>query len=424
MDVLLKGAAVYRRGKLCKQDVAISQSQIADHSSLAARKGVPLVPIEFSSNCIVTPGFVDVHVHLREPGFSYKETIKTGTLAAAHGGYTTVCAMPNLNPPPDTAAHLWEELTLIGRDAQVRVLPYACITAGQKGGGELVDFAALAPYVAGFSDDGRGVQDEATMREAMRRAKAAGALIAAHCEQDDLLNGGYIHDGAYCRAHGHRGISSESEWRQVERDLRLAKETGCRYHVCHVSCKESVALIRRAKAEGADVTCETAPHYLLLCDEDLREDGRFKMNPPLRSREDRDALVEAALDGTIDVVATDHAPHAAPEKARGLAGSLNGIVGLECAFAALYTGLVRTGKMPLERLIEMLTDAPRKRFGLPPVTLEAGQSADLAVWDLSREWTVDPETFLSMGRATPFEGARVYGANLLTVAGGETVWQR
>jgi dihydroorotase len=424
LDMLLKGAAVYRRGKLCTQNVAISQGRIADHSSLAAKKGAPLVPIEFSPNCIVTPGFVDVHVHLREPGFSYKETIKTGTLAAAHGGYTTVCAMPNLNPPPDTYAHLWEELTLIGRDARVRVLPYGCITVGQKGGGELVDFAALRPFVAGFSDDGRGVQDEAVMREAMRRAKAADALIAAHCEQEDLLNGGYIHDGAYCRAHGHKGNPSQSEWRQVERDLRLARETGCKYHVCHVSCKESVALIRRAKAEGADVTCETAPHYLLLCDEDLREDGRYKMNPPLRSREDRDALVEAALDGTVDVIATDHAPHTAAEKARGLAGSLSGVVGLECAFAALYTGLVRTGRMPLERLLEMLTDAPRKRFGLPPVNLETGQTADLAVWDLSREWTIDPETFLSMGRATPFADAQVYGFNVLTVAGGETIWQR
>ena len=372
---------------------------------------------------MVFPGFADVHVHLREPGFSYKETMRTGTLAAAHGGYTTVCAMPNLRPAPDTMAHLWEELTLIGRDARARVLPYACITMGQQGEGELVDFATLAPYVAGFSDDGRGVQSESTMREAMRRVAAVGGLIAAHCEQNDLLNGGYIHDGVYARAHGHRGISSESEWRQVERDLRLAAETGCKYHVCHISTRESVALIRRAKADGVDVTCETAPHYLLLCDEDLQEDGRFKMNPPLRSRADQEALLEGVLDGTIDMIATDHAPHSAEEKARGLEKSAMGIVGLECAFAELNTGLVRTGKVPLPRLLEMMTDAPRARFGLQPMTFDPGQMADLTVFDLNTAWTVDPEQFLSLGRATPFAGDRVFGRCELTLAGGETVWQ-
>jgi len=423
LDGLLTGATVYRRGTLCKCDIAFEQGKIADISSLAEPKGAPVVPIHLHSNCIVTPGFVDVHVHLREPGFSYKETIKTGTMAAAHGGYTAVCAMPNLNPPIDSPAHLEEELALIRRDACITVLPYAAITRGRRGGGALVDFTALAPRVAGFSDDGCGIRDEETMRNAMLRAKKAGALIAAHCEQEDLLNGGYVHAGAYAQAHGHRGIVSESEWRQVARDLRLAKETGCKYHVCHISCKESVALIRQAKAEGVNVTCETAPHYLLLCEDDLREDGRFKMNPPLRTRADRDALVEGALDGTIDIIATDHAPHAAAEKAKGLAGSAMGIVGLEAAFPALYTGLVKTGRLPLERLLEMLTDAPRKRFGFPPRTLEAGQPADLTVWDLSREWTIDPETFLSMGRATPFAGARVFGENRLTLAGGKTVWQ-
>jgi len=421
---MLKGATVYRRGRLCTSDIAFCQGKIADHSSLTKLKGAPIVPIELNDHCIVTPGFADVHVHLREPGFSYKETVATGTRAAARGGYTTVCAMPNLNPPADSPAHLEEELALIRRDACITVLPYAAITMGRKGGGQLVDFSALAPFVAGFSDDGNGVQDEDTMREAMRRVKAAGRLIAAHCEQEDLLHGGYVHDGAYCRAHGHKGISSQSEWRQVERDLRLAKETGCRYHVCHISCKESVALVRRAKAEGADVSCETAPHYLLLCQEDMREDGRFKMNPPLRTREDREALVEGALDGTIDIIATDHAPHAAEEKSRGLRDSAMGVVGLEFAFAALYTGLVRTGRLPLERLLYMLTDAPRKRFGLPPMTFETGQAADLAVWDLSREWTINPDDFLSMGKATPFAGERVYGSNLLTLAGGRTVWQR
>ncbi len=373
---------------------------------------------------MVSPGFADVHVHLREPGFSYKETVATGTLAAARGGYTALCAMPNLSPAPDTPAHLEAQLSILRRDAKVPVLPYGCITLGQLGEGDLCDFAALKPFVAGFSDDGRGVQREDTMREAMTRVAAVGGILAAHCEQNDLLRGGYIHDGAYARLHGHRGIASESEWRQVERDLRLAKETKCRYHVCHVSTKESVALIRRAKAEGVDVTCETAPHYLLLCDEDLQEDGRFKMNPPLRGKADRDALVEAALDGTIDMIATDHAPHSAAEKAKGLAGSAMGIVGLETAFAVLYTGLVRTGVMPLERLLWMMTDAPRARFPLPPANLDAADGASLTVFDLAAGWRVDPEDFHSLGRATPFAGMDVYGRCELTLAGGKTVWQR
>ena len=420
----LKGATVYRQGKLQKGDVAVWEGKIAEGVPFLPHDGSPAVPIVFSENCIISPGFADVHVHLREPGFSYKETVETGTRAAARGGYTMLCSMPNLNPPPDTPEHLWEQLTLIGRDARVRVKPYGCITLGQKGKGELVDYPALLPYVAGFSDDGRGVQSESTMREAMTRIAAAGGLLAAHCEQDDLLGGGYIHRGAYALAHGHRGIPSESEWRQVERDLRLAKETGCKYHVCHISCKESAELIRRAKAEGVDVTCETAPHYLLLCDEDLEEDGRFKMNPPLRARADRDALVEAALDGTIDMIATDHAPHSAEEKAKGLAGSAMGIVGLETAFAVLYTGLVKTGVMPLERLIHMMTDAPRARFPLPPATLEAGTGASLTVFDLGARWQIEPAAFRSLGRATPFAGMDVYGRCELTLAGGKTVWQQ
>lgn len=424
MKGLLKGATIYRQGLLCKGDIAIDGGKIIQGELFPSQGGVPVVPNISIDNCIVSPGFADVHVHLREPGFLYKERIETGTLAAAHGGYTTVCSMPNLNPAPDTLEHLREQLTLIGQYARVRVLPYGCITIGQKGEGDLVDFAALKPFVAGFSDDGRGVQSESTMREAMRRIAALGGIVAAHCEQNDLLHGGYIHDGAYARAHGHKGICSESEWRPIERDLRLAKETGCKYHVCHVSCKESVQLIRRAKADGVDVTCETAPHYLLLCDEDLQEDGRFKMNPPLRAREDRDALVRGALDGTIDMIATDHAPHAAQEKALGLKGSAMGVVGLECAFAVLYTGLVRTGMMPLERLLCMMTDAPRARFGLPPMTFDAGQNADLTVFNLNRKWTVNPDDFLSMGRATPFAGARVYGSCELTLVGGEPVWQR
>lgn len=423
MNGLLHGATVYHQGSLHKRDIAFWQGKIIDQSAWIRQGGYPAFPVIPSENCIVVPGFADVHVHLREPGFSYKETIRTGTLAAARGGYTTVCAMPNLNPAPDSPEHLARQLDIIRRDACIQVLPYGCITQGQKGAGSLVDFAALAPDVAGFSDDGRGVQDEATMREAMRRIAAVGGLLAAHCEQDELLRGGYIHDGGYAKAHGHRGICSESEWQQVARDLRLAKETGCRYHVCHVSTQESVALIRKAKAEGVDVTCETAPHYLLLCDEDLQEDGRFKMNPPLRARADRDALVQGALDGTIDMIATDHAPHAAAEKAKGLAGSAMGIVGLETAFAVLYTGLVRAGVMPLERLLYMLTEAPRARFGLPAMDFAPGQAADMAMINLEAQWTVTPEDFISLGHATPFAGWQVYGRCERTLAGGKTVWQ-
>ena len=424
MNGLLQGATVYRHGKLETCDITLLDGRIADDLFLFRQKAVPAIPVIPAHNCIITPGFADVHVHLREPGFSYKETVATGTRAAVRGGYTALCAMPNVNPVPDTPAHLAAQLAILQRDACITVLPYGCITMGQAGQGQLCDYAALAPAVVAFSDDGRGVQSDSTMREAMARIAAMGGLLAAHCEQNDLLRGGYIHNGAYARAHGHRGIASESEWRQVARDLRLAKETGCRYHVCHVSTKESVALIRQAKAEGVDVTCETAPHYLLLCDADLQEDGRFKMNPPLRSPADRDALVQAALDGTIDMIATDHAPHSAAEKARGLEGSAMGVVGLECAFAVLYSGLVRPGAMPLERLLYMMTDAPRARFPLPPAALTPGSPADLTVFNLGATYTVTPEDFCSLGRATPFAGMAVYGRCELTMAGGKTVWQR
>ncbi len=369
----------------------------------------------------VVPGLVDVHVHLREPGFPHKETIATGTAAAARGGYTTVCSMPNLDPAPDSPEHLRVQTDLIRRDALVRVLPYASITVGQRGCGELVDFGALAPEVVGFTDDGRGVQSAALMEVAMRRAAAVGRPIVAHCEVDDLLHGGYIHDGDYCRAHGHRGISSESEWRQVERDIALAEKTGCRYHVCHVSTRESVELVRRAKARGLGVSCETAPHYLLLCDEDLREEGRFKMNPPLRSRADREALVEGIVDGTIEVVATDHAPHTAGEKLRGLARSAMGIVGLECAFPLLYKYLVLPGTIPLERLVELMSVNPRRIFGLGG-TLEPGEAADFTVLDLDAQHRIDPAAFRSKGRATPFAGWPVQGRAAMTVVGGRCVY--
>ena len=362
----------------------------------------------------VFPGFCDVHVHFREPGFSYKETIGSGSRAAARGGYTAVCTMPNLNPVPDSPAHLREQLEMIRRDACIDVYPYGAITVGQRGE-ELSDMAGMAADAIAFSDDGRGVQSDDRMREAMRTARALGKMIVAHCEVNDLLRGGYIHDGEYACTHGHRGICSESEYLQIERDLRLVRETGCAYHVCHISAKESVELIRRAKAEGLDVTCETAPHYLVMDDGDLQEDGRFKMNPPLRAREDRLALVEGILDGTIDMIATDHAPHSAEEKSRGLAGSAFGIVGIETALPLLYTKLVKSGVLTLERLVELLAINPRARFGIPPAD-------GFSVWDLNAEFTVDPREFLSKGRATPLEGMRLLGRNLLTVHNGAIVY--
>ena len=364
----------------------------------------------------VFPGFCDVHVHLREPGFSYKETVRTGTLAAARGGYTDVCAMPNLSPVPDSPAHLQQQLDIIDRDAAVRVHPYGAITVAEKGE-TLADLEGMAADVVAFSDDGKGVQSEDMMREAMRRAKALGKIVAAHCEDNSLVKGGYIHDGVYAKAHGHKGICSESEWRPIERDLRLAKETGCAYHVCHISCKESVALIRQAKSEGVDVTCETGPHYLLLDENDLQEDGRFKMNPPLRGKADREALLEGLCDVTIDMIATDHAPHSAEEKTKGLAGSAFGIVGLETAFPALYTGLVKTGVITLEKLIDLLAVNPRKRFGIP-------FGNDYTVWDLNGQFIVNPAEFLSKGKATPFEGRTFYGKCYMTAADRTIVYQR
>ena len=370
---------------------------------------------------VLFPGFVDVHVHLREPGFSYKETIRTGTLAAAHGGFAHVAAMPNLDPVPDCAAALDLQRAIIEKDALVHVHPYGAISVGEKGE-RLADLEGLAPGVIAFSDDGRGVQSESLMREAMMQCRRLGKILAAHCEDNSLLHGGYIHDGAYARAHGHRGICSESEWGPIARDLRLAEETGCAYHVCHVSTKESVALIRAAKRRGVDVTCETAPHYLTFTDEDLQEDGRFKMNPPLRAREDRDALIEGLLDGTIDMLVTDHAPHSLEEKARGLEKSAMGVVGLETSFAASYTALVQTGILPLGKLVDLMHGAPMRRFGCG-TELAAGQPADLTAFDLTKTYTVDPETFLTMGRATPFAGCALTGVCKLTMIGGEPVWK-
>lgn len=371
---------------------------------------------------VILPGLADAHVHLREPGFFYKESIATGSESGARAGYTALFAMPNLDPVPDSLSHLREEQDAISRTAKTGVYPYAALTVGERGE-ELSAFEELAPHVIGFSDDGRGVQSEALMRKAMLRVKACGKVIAAHCEVNDLLRGGYIHDGAYARTHGHKGICSESEWKMVERDVALAEETGVSYHVCHVSAKESVEIIRRAKARGVDVTCETAPHYLLITEDDLEEDGRFKMNPPIRTAEDRAALVEGLADGTVDMVATDHAPHSDEEKSRGLAGSLMGVIGLEFAFPVLYTGLVATGRISLHRLVEAMSAAPLARFGLPGGDIRDGAPADLAVFDLSREWTVRGAESASKGSSTPFEGMKVRSKNTMTILNGEIIWK-
>ena len=375
----------------------------------------PALSVFDNARYVVFPGFCDVHVHFREPGFSYKETMETGSLASARGGYTAVCTMPNLNPVPDSAAHLQQQLDRIREGACIHVYPYGAITVGEKGE-EIADLEAMAEAVIGFSDDGRGVQSEDRMRDAMLRAKALDKIIVAHCEVNDLLRGGYIHDGDYAKAHGHRGICSESEWGQIARDLELAKQTGVRYHVCHISTKESVELIRKAKAEGVDVTCETGPHYLVMDDSMLEEDGRFKMNPPLRGKEDREALVAGLLDGTIDMIATDHAPHSAEEKAKGLEKSAFGVVGIETAFPILYTCLVKPGILTMEKLVELLVVNPRKRFGI-------ALGCDYSIWDLDAEYTIDPADFLSLGKATPFTGWKVNGKCMATVCDGKIVYK-
>lgn len=416
-DIIITGANVWCDGKFITADVSIHDRKVANvgEPMLQTFKGT----IIDGSGKYLVPGLVDMHVHFREPGYSYKETIRTGSQAGAAGGFTTVCTMPNLNPAPDDVDNLKRQLDIIRLDACIDVLPYATITK-KRMGHELVDYRMLAPWVAGFSDDGTGVQDEEVMRRAMEGIAPTGKILAAHCEVESLLNGGYIHDGDYCRANGHRGICSESEWGEVERDIRLAEETGCRLHVCHISTKESVALIRDAKERGVKVTCETGPHYLTFCDEDLQEEGRFKMNPPIRSREDRDALRQGIIDGTIDVIATDHAPHSASEKSKGLEKSAMGVVGLETAFAAVYTTMVEPGLISLERLIELMAVNPRKILGLPGAGgINPGDKADLTLIDPGLSRTVDPSLFRSMGQATPYDGLPLRAWPVLTISNGE-----
>ena len=401
--------------ELTKANVYSASLGAAFVDGIGASISSPELSVFNSPEYAVFPGFCDVHVHFREPGFSYKETIATGSLASARGGYTAVCTMPNLNPVPDSVEHLNIQRKLIEDTACIHVYPYGSITVEEKGE-TLADLEGMAPHVIGFSDDGRGVQSDDMMRQAMLRAKALGKMIVAHCEDNSLLRGGYIHDGAYAASHGHRGICSESEWGQIARDLELVKETGVKYHVCHISTKESVDIIRKAKAAGVDVTCETGPHYLVMDDSMLEEEGRFKMNPPIRALEDRDALIEGILDGTIDMIATDHAPHSAEEKSRGLEKSAFGIVGIETAFPIMYTHFVKTGRMTMEHLLKLLVVNPRERFGIP-------MGNDFTIWDLNAEYAIDPAEFVSMGKATPLAGWKVNGRCMATVCDGKVVYK-
>lgn len=419
LNLLLKNGTVYIDGQFKKADMLIKDGIVAE---IGEKISMDSCPVADADNLFILPGFADVHVHLREPGFSYKETIASGSRAAARGGFTLVCSMPNLNPVPDSVENLKREQDIIDSDAVIKVMPYASITKGEKGQ-ELVDFGRLADKCFAFSDDGKGVQSADMMRRAMEKAKAAGKAIVAHCEDESLLCGGYIHEGEYARLHGHKGISSASEYRQVARDVELVRATGVQYHVCHISTKETVDIVRKAKAEGLPVSCETGPHYLAFCDMDLQDEGRFKMNPPIRSAADRDALIQGIKDGTIEVIATDHAPHSRREKTKGLAGSSMGVVGLETSFAAVNTYMVQAGHISLEKLVEIMSINPRKIFGLDR-GIKIGRKADFTVVDTHKQWVVDPAEFVSAGKFTPFEGVKLTGDVLLTVYDGELVYNK
>ncbi|MBO5349302.1 MAG: dihydroorotase [Clostridia bacterium] len=418
MKILLKNAIIFTNNKFEKSDLSITNQTITNISS-------NIEPTEFDvvynlNNMYLLPGFIDVHTHLREPGFIYKETIATGSMAGAKGGYTSICAMPNLNPTPDSIENLQIELDAIKKDAKINVYPYGTITKGQKGE-ELANLDEIANYVIAFSDDGHGVQSEEMMLNAMQKSKKLNKMIVAHCEDNSLLNGGYIHDGEYAKLHNHKGICSESEWGPIKRDIELSKKTGCHYHVCHISTKESVKLIRQAKKEGVNITCETGPHYLTLNDMNLKEEGRFKMNPPIRSEEDRQALIQGIKDGTIDMIITDHAPHSAEEKSKGLQGSAMGIVGLEVAFPVLYTKLVKTSVITLEKLIQLMNTNPRNIFKIG-TEIKIGEKADLTVYDLNENYNINSSEFVSMGKATPFDGDEVFGKCKMTICGGNIVF--
>jgi len=419
MKKLLTNATIYFDSQFVKKDILINDEIIAEISDSLAPKCADVI-YDFN-NCYILPGFTDVHVHLREPGFSYKETINSGTKASAHGGYTSVCSMPNLNPVPDSVENLQQQIDIIKKDAVINVYPYASITVNQMGE-ELSALSEMADMCIAYSDDGRGVQSDEIMLNAMKIATANNKMIVAHCEVNDLLEGGYIHKGKYAEEHGHKGICSESEWKQIERDIELVKQTGCAYHVCHISTKESVELIRKAKKDGVDITCETGPHYLVLSDKDLQEHGRFKMNPPLRDESDRDALVQGIIDGTIDMIATDHAPHSAEEKSRGLEKSNMGVVGIETAFPIMYTHFVKTNIISFEKLVDLLSTNANERFNIGS-KIQVGKKADLTVFDLNEKYIINTDDFLSMGKSTPFENFEVYGKCKMTICNGKVVWE-
>lgn len=418
MKILLKNANVFTEGKFIISDVEVTDNTISKICANIEANGFDL--LYDLNNMYLLPGLIDVHTHLREPGFTYKETIATGSMAGAKGGYTSICAMPNLNPTPDNLEHLQVELDAIEKDSKIHVYPYGTITVGEKGE-ELANLKEMASYVIAFSDDGHGVQSEEMMLNAMEEAKKLNKMIVAHCEENSLLNGGYIHDGEYAKLHGHKGICSASEYVPIKRDIELSRQTGCHYHVCHISTKESVEAIRQAKKEGVNITCETGPHYLTLNDMDLQEDGRFKMNPPIRSEEDRLALIEGIKDGTIDMIITDHAPHSKEEKSKGLAGSMMGVVGLEVAFPVLYTNLVKKGVITLEKLLELMNTNPRNIFKIG-TEIKVGEKADLTVYDLNENYNIDSSKFVSMGKATPFDGNNVYGKCKMTICNGDIVF--
>ena len=418
MKILLKNAMIFTNDGFEKNDLSITNEVITNISSNIEAVGFDVV--YNLNNMYLLPGLIDVHTHLREPGFIYKETIATGSMAGARGGYTSICAMPNLNPTPDSMKNLQVELDAIKKDAKINVYPYGTITKGEKGQ-VLADLEDISNYVIAFSDDGQGVQSEEMMLTAMIKAKKLNKMIVAHCEDNSLLNRGYIHDGEYAKLHDHKGICSESEWGPIKRDIELSRKTGCHYHVCHISTKESVELIRNAKKDGVNITCETGPHYLTLNDMNLQEEGRFKMNPPIRSGEDRQALIEGIKDGTIDMIITDHAAHSGEEKSKGLAGSSMGVVGLEVAFPVLYTKLVKTGVITLKKLIDLMNTNPRKIFKIG-TEIKIGEKADLTVYDLNESYDIDSSKFVSMGKATPFDGDNVYGKCKMTICGGNIVF--
>ncbi len=397
---------IFENGKITACEAETSARYISD-----------LKNINGDANIVILPGFLDVHVHLREPGFFHKETIKTGTLASLASGYTAICSMPNLNPVPDSVENLQVQLDIIKNDANCEVYPYGAITKGENGS-ELVDFQALAPYCVAFSDDGKGVQSKEITKKAMEEIAKTGRIFCAHLEDDKIKKNGVIHCGKYSKEHNIPGIPSEAEYGMLARDLELVKETGVKYHVCHLSTKEGVEMIRKAKAEGLDVSCETAPHYLVLTEDDLQDHGNFKMNPPLRSAEDRDALIEGIKDGTIDMIATDHAPHTLEDKQGGLLKSAMGIVGIEIAFPILYTNLVKTNIITLEKLVKMMTKAPAERFGIKQEMAE-----NFTVFDLNAKYEIKAENFHSKGVNSPFIGKEVFGKCIKTVNGGN-VWKQ